>query len=1092
MFDEDTPFLNKIKPKHFKPVGRIERKDKSVPMPKNNFLQIPNMRFQRKKEKTVSEVSGTSLESKLTHKKESEFSDLNLAKLEREVLMKFKEMRLGIDRKFKKRLPTMLKSPSFMMQQMGSLDSSDGDGEVLENFDIKKKYQTADFLVDFFYKKKQIKELVEALSVCHEARIIEGTKLLKSFNNEEKSVLTLCKKLGISIEAASLPHHTVTEDLNCVYRIKENNKKSRIVKVLGINSFSKKRGRMSVLVQNLEDDFCTLFVKGSDYSMKDIMRLSTGDQIRFKQLIMNYRAKGLKNIVIAKKILKKTDYKAFLINYRLVSKMTRNQQENFEKLALGIEKDLELLGALGIKNNVEPGVERLIDNMQKAEMKISMLTGDNIENSLMAVRHLKLSTNNFNDASSFYSLRFYREKDAVSKVKRIVEFLHQKLKIITINEKRKSTDRDSISSYYNSPLGRRIRSSRRMFTSTSHLIARQRVENEKWEKKRGQLFKPLLINGKSINVIMRTEYLQRHFKFILYFCKNIIGYSLESKHKKFLLKCLKETSKGMIMAVGDGFNDMAMMKEADVGVQVASKDVPLVFGDIVLNDLSILNYLIFVRGKRIYSNLICSKLFFISYIPVMSLYIFLLEAVSCFSTEIRGLWYKIIIGIVIIPIFLMTFSSTKTFSGRLLGEIPEFYLERRSINQNYLPISILAILSSTFDAVIIFTSAYFSYRFYTSEEGYTLTKEVVSIYGFFTFLILGIMKTQAFSLRISKIPLLYGIVSSLILMVYFLLNPNFGKYLMISFPIKKAMKLKEFYFSLSYSLILLGIFNYALGLFINKNFIHPLYFESLYQTSRKHFNFFKRKGLVQPKSFIVKDRKSNLTMFIQKIFKNETKLMDSFVKKIMTLDSSSLIFGLDWLTCNIKDNAENKRYKIYKRTWEAISHRKFISIMWVITFLDLLILFFISDSPLGLFGMESMYVLLFFFLPLIASLLSEQKRLLASYVKMAVILTISIQVFCSFILGYNEYKPFFVPLIRFLQGPAMVEFIFGCVGILMSLVVESGRWAFSSTINGFDFDDSVRIKNIIDLILIGIASIVFKGKVKNIIFGKFFKNFETF
>lgn len=1082
VFDEDKQFLDKIKPKIGSSMAKI-RADV------NNFSKnAKSTRFLTVKKNNIYQSSPPAPYkygsndfnfAQSPKKRPADSTTLNLAKLEREVLLKFQQKKLGMIGKSRRNVRTNSRAPSLLLNHLGSMNSielSDGEVDHLEGYTPSKKHKMSDFLVGFCYKKKEISNLVRALSLCHEARIVEGSKVPKSFNNEEKSTLGFCKKLGISIEGVNIMGQT-KEDLNCVYKIKEDNKKGVIYKVLGINSFSKKRGRMSVLVQRLEEEHCTLYVKGNDDSMRDIIKFSENDKITFKHMIMNYRANGLKSIVIAKKVLKKTDYQAFLINYRLVSKMTRNQQENFEKLALGIEKDLEFLGCLGIKNNTNAGVETLVENMKKAEMKISVLTGDNIENSLMIVQQLKLATNNFNDASSFYSLRFNSHKKAISKIKRIVENLYQKLKIIKINKKVKSTDKDKktiMSSEY-----RRLQFSRKKMTTASQIIVEKKLKEKNWNKEKEELFKPLLINGLSIDIIMSSEYLKHHFKFILYFCKNIIGYSLESKHKKFVVKCLKDTSMGLVMAVGDGFNDMAMMNESDVGVQLAHKDVPLIFGDVVINDLSILNYLIFVRGKRLFSNIISSQLLVVSFVPMVTIYSFLHDSVSCFSAEAPGLGIKMFMVFILLPVFVSAFTSNKTFTDSLLAKIPELYLEKRSLNYNYLPATILAIIVGIFDSIIIFSSAYFNMRYYVSPEGYRSYKELIAVFTLLNFLVIGIAKIYFLTIRRANCGFIYGSVATILLFVYLIANQPAEDNFTTGFPVVKVLQMSEFYFSLCHSIGSSMLFNYVFSLFVNRNFLHPLYFESLNQLAYKNLKFFRKEGMIQPKYFIPRERKTNISNFIRKIFEGEGHLMDGFLKKILTLDTNSFSFGLDWITNRIKDSAEHKRFKIFRRVFEYKSYRNFIAMLLVIEFLDFFFILASTDSSMGFLDVENLYIFAYFLLPFSASMIKKERKRVSLYIKISVCFSLATLFYCKFLLKTNQFKPTFFILSRFLQGPAQVEFTFGSLGIIGGLVMEMARWITQESFNGIEMNLSFRIKMVVDLLIICIASIIFKQKVSD-------------
>ena len=138
------------------------------------------------------------------------------------------------------------------------------------------------------------------MKVCHEARKMEGSKHLRSYHNEEKAILDLCSKLGIEIEGVE-----TAQGLS--YRFKKKNKVLDVVNVIGVNSFSKKRSRMSVLVYFPKKEKFILYCKGGHHSMKRVMSMGMKDSTKYKQLMVNLKIKGLKKIVLAYKELSMLD-----------------------------------------------------------------------------------------------------------------------------------------------------------------------------------------------------------------------------------------------------------------------------------------------------------------------------------------------------------------------------------------------------------------------------------------------------------------------------------------------------------------------------------------------------------------------------------------------------------------------------------------------------------------------------------------------------------------------------------------------------------------------------------------------------------------
>jgi hypothetical protein len=111
----------------------------------------------------------------------------------------------------------------------------------------------------------------------------------------------LCHKLGVDIEIQEGPEGPM-------YVLKKSDKVLDILNIIAVNSFSKKRGRISVLVYKPKTEQFTLYCKGDHESMKDVIDLGTKDTMTYKQLIVNMKVKGLKKLVLAYKDLSTAEY----------------------------------------------------------------------------------------------------------------------------------------------------------------------------------------------------------------------------------------------------------------------------------------------------------------------------------------------------------------------------------------------------------------------------------------------------------------------------------------------------------------------------------------------------------------------------------------------------------------------------------------------------------------------------------------------------------------------------------------------------------------------------------------------------------------
>lgn len=197
---------------------------------------------------------------------------------------------------------------------------------------------------------------------------------------------------------------------------------------------------------------------------------------------------------------------------------------------------------------------------------------------------LKIADFDINDSSQFYRFSFMSEDEGFQQNRIILEQILDLMRVRSVEDLKKKVE------------GRN--------SHKRKLRRRNSFKNLNGKEPESQpILKTLLIDGKSVEIILKNPVLAQHFLFILRYCKNLLGYSLSASHKGFITACIKQASRKVVLAVGDGFNDMAMLKEADIGVQLQHPEVPLVFGDIALTELGPLSDLIFKSGKSLSVNL---------------------------------------------------------------------------------------------------------------------------------------------------------------------------------------------------------------------------------------------------------------------------------------------------------------------------------------------------------------------------------------------------------------------------------------------------------------------------------------------------------
>ena len=118
--------------------------------------------------------------------------------------------------------------------------------------------------------------------------------------------------------------------------------------------------------------------------------------------------------------------------FSLIQISRKDRIKNFEKLAIELEKGMEFVGALGYKDKIRDGAETLIRNFKNADIKMSVLSGDNMDNTVNLVNNLKMGLIDFKDTAGFYSMKFRNQREAYSGFSRMMENIYETMKEINV------------------------------------------------------------------------------------------------------------------------------------------------------------------------------------------------------------------------------------------------------------------------------------------------------------------------------------------------------------------------------------------------------------------------------------------------------------------------------------------------------------------------------------------------------------------------------------------------------------------------------------------------------------------------------------
>ncbi|XP_017357770.1 probable phospholipid-transporting ATPase IH isoform X1 [Cebus imitator] len=466
--------------------------------------------------------------------------------------------------------------------------------------------------------------------------------------------------------------------------------------LLEILSFDSVRRRMSVIVKSAEGDIY-LFCKGADSSIFPRVIEGKVDQIRAR--VERNAVEGLRTLCVAYKRLIPEEYEGVCQLLQAAKVALQDREKKLAEAYEQIEKDLILLGATAVEDRLQEKAADTIEALQKAGIKVWVLTGDKMETA----------------AATCYACKLFRRNTQLLELttKRIEEqSLHDVLFELskTVLRHSGSLTRDTFSG----------------------LSADMQDYG-------------LIIDGAALSLIMKPREdgssgnYRELFLEICRSCSAVLCCRMAPLQKAQIVKLIKFSKEHPItLAIGDGANDVSMILEAHVGIGVIGKEGRQAArnSDYAIPKFKHLKKMLLVHGHFYYIR-ISELVQYFFYKNVCFIFPQFLYQFFCgFSQQtLYDTAYLTLYNISFTSLPILLYSLMEQHVGiEVLKRDPTLY---RDIAKNALlrwRVFIYWTLLGLFDALVFFFGAYFMFENTTvTSNGQIMTTNTHMIFGNWTF-----------------------------------------------------------------------------------------------------------------------------------------------------------------------------------------------------------------------------------------------------------------------------------------------------------------------------------------------------------------------
>lgn len=432
--------------------------------------------------------------------------------------------------------------------------------------------------------------------------------------------------------------------------------------LLNICEFNSTRKRMSAIFR-CPDGLIRLFCKGADTVILE--RLSQNEPQPFVDSTLRhleeFAAEGLRTLCISSRIISNEEYEEWSKAYYEASVSLDDRNTKLDEAAELIEKDLFLLGATAIEDKLQDGVPETINILQNAGIKIWVLTGDKQETAINIGMSCKL--------------------------------LSEDMNLLIINEETKQDTRLNLQEKLSA------------------------IQNNQFDIDEGTLDSTLalIIDGHSLGYALEPD-LEDMFIQLGSRCKAVICCRVSPLQKALVVKMVKRKKKlSLLLAIGDGANDVSMIQAAHVGVGISGMEGMQAArsADVSIGQFKYLRKLLLVHGAWSYQRL--SNAILYSFYKNITLYMtqFWFVFTNCFSGQsIMESWtltFYNVLFTVLPPFVLGVFDQF--VSARLLDRYPQLYQLGQLRKFFNVPIFWSWIINGFFHSAVIFVCSIFIYSY---------------------------------------------------------------------------------------------------------------------------------------------------------------------------------------------------------------------------------------------------------------------------------------------------------------------------------------------------------------------------------------------
>ncbi|XP_052752328.1 phospholipid-transporting ATPase ID isoform X4 [Galleria mellonella] len=451
---------------------------------------------------------------------------------------------------------------------------------------------------------QEVHEFFRLLALCHTVMPEEknGRLEYQAQSPDEAALVSAARNFGFVFRERS-PNSITIEVMG-------NTEEYDLLCILDFNNVRK---RMSVILR--KDGEIRLYTKGADNVIYDRLKSNQADvKSKTQEHLNKFAGEGLRTLALAWRPLEERGFAEWKRRHQAAALALHDRDEQLDAIYEEIETDLLLMGVTAIEDKLQDGVPETIANLSMAGIKIWVLTGDKQETAINIGYSCQLLTDDMAEVFVIDGVSHDDVERQLAKCRDSIRVVNTFLPHAgpsasktggeAANGARPSPGR-AANVKLNAPAVSVV-----TFRWEHNTIPHHSNEYMSGGPQSADSHEPtnddsngfaIVVNGHSLVHCLHPK-LEERFLDVVLQCRSVICCRVTPLQKAMVVELIKKSRKAVTLAIGDGANDVSMIKAAHIGVGISGQEgmQAVLASDYSIAQFRFLQRLLLVHGRWSY------------------------------------------------------------------------------------------------------------------------------------------------------------------------------------------------------------------------------------------------------------------------------------------------------------------------------------------------------------------------------------------------------------------------------------------------------------------------------------------------------------